>query len=531
MQDVRVPSQGAVIVGWQPQQPFPASRGETMRKVNTLLLMCLAAVFASSVRAQSTGVNNAELNGNYAFNFNGFSTGIVGIASGKSVVYSAVGRFTADGAGNILTGKLDTNGPGAGAVLTQQSFTGTYTIGADSRGMMTWNIGGNTTQLAFAMTTDGNAQFVEFDPPGASVGSGSMEKSDTTAFSTAKITGDYAFGLAGFDASNNRTSFAGRFTADGAGNLSSAAGDINLHGTVGSAIFTSSTYTVSDIICGRGTMNLGISFGGTAYTPNFVFYIVNSGKLFAMQTNTLVGSTPILSGVVFQQQTPSAGFSNASLQGNMVIYLTGQSYCSNGFNLSADVIAGLLAADSNGALTLTLDENCGGIASSEIGLAGTYSVATNGRTSMAVGNGAVAYLFNQNQAFVLGNDASVLFGFGEPQAAGPLANTSVSGSYTGLATNPATSAATIFSGEFTADGASPTGKLTGTEDIGDATAPISSVPFSATYSLTSSPTNGRGAVTMISPSGATGVAYVISPAKFVIVPLNDPNPSVWLFEH
>ncbi len=36
---------------------------------------------------------------------------------------------------------------------------------------------------------------------------------------------------------------------------------------------------------------------------------------------------------------------------------------------------------------------------------------------------------------------------------------------------------------------------------------------------------------MISQSGASGVAYVISSSKFVILPMNDPNPSVWLFEH
>jgi hypothetical protein len=508
-----------------------------MKKLNALLLVCFAAVFASTARAQTSGINNAELKGDYSFNFNGFSTGVGAIASGRPIVYSAVGRFTADGTGNILSGRLDTNGLGPGTVLTQQPFTGTYTIGADNRGTMTLDIGGSTSQLAFAMTAEGNAQFVEFDLPGAgSVGSGSMEKADTTAFSTAKITGDYAFGLAGFDASGNRVAFAGRFTGDGAGNFTNADGDVNLHGTVGPAIFTSSTYTVTDTICGLGTMTMGITFNGTAYTPHFVFYIVNSGKLFAMQTDTLMGPTPILSGIVLQQQTPSLGFSNASLQGTIVIYLTGQSYCSNGFNPSADVLVGLLTADSAGTLTSTLDENCGGIAVSDAGLLGTYSVASNGRTSMSVGNAAIGYLVAQNQAFILGNDASVLFGFGEPQSAGPFTNSSISGTYAGLASTPATSNATIFSGEFTGDGASPTGNLTGTEDIGDTTGPLSGVPFSATYSIPfptngSSSTPGRGSVTMISQSGTSGVVYVISPSKFVILPLNDPNPSVWVFEH
>jgi hypothetical protein len=502
-----------------------------MKKLNVLLFVCFAAVFAPTVRAQTSGVNNAKLNGNYALNFNGFSVGVVGIASGRSVVCGAVGRFTADGAGNLTNGELDGNGLGPGTVFTQQPFTGTYTIGADNRGMMTLNIAGVAYQLAFAMTANGNAQFIEFDPPGGSIGSGSMEKADTTAFSTAKITGDYAFGLAGFDASSNRDAFVGRLTSDGAGNLTNGAGDINAHGIVGPATFATSTYTVSDTANGRGTMTLRFSFQGTAlYTLNFVFYIVNSGKLFAMETDPLMGSTPLLSGVMLQQQAPSGGFSNASLQGNIVIYLTGQSYC-NGLNTSSDVIVGSLGADSNGALTLIFDENCGGNTASDNSLTGTYSVASNGRTSIAVGHGVIAYLVNQNQAFLTGNDGNVLFGFGEPQAAGPLANSSISGGYAGLATNPASAGVTPFSGEFTADGGSPTGNLTGTEDIDGVTGPMSGVPFKGTYAISSAPTSGRGAVTMVSQSGASGVAYVISSSKFVILPMNDPNPSVWLFEH
>src|SRR5690349_12947214 len=132
-----------------------------MKKLNAVLLVCFAAVFASTTRAQN-GVNNAELNGNYAFNFNGFSVAAGGaILTGRSVVLASVGRFTADGAGNLTNGELDVNGIGAGSVYTQQPFTGTYAIGADNRGMMTLNFAGVAYQLAFAMTAEGNAQFIE----------------------------------------------------------------------------------------------------------------------------------------------------------------------------------------------------------------------------------------------------------------------------------------------------------------------------------------------------------------------------------
>jgi len=503
----------------------PPSRGQ-MSKLNALLIACFALVLASTARAQnSPGANNAELNGDYAFTFNGFT-------GGGSAVFAAVARFTADGAGNIANGELDTNGLGPGAVLTAQTFTGTYAIGADNRGVMTLNIAGGTSKFAFAMMANGNAQFIRFDAAGGTgtIGSGTMEKVDTTGFSTAKITADYAFGLAGFDASINRDAFVGRLTADGAGNFANGAGDINAHGSVGSATFTTSRYTVSDTTHGRGTMSLAFSFGGVPYTLNFVFYIVNSGKLLAMETDALTGGLPLLNGVVLQQQTPPGGFSSASLNGGMVIYLTARSVCSIGTAPAAYGVAGLFTANSNGAVTLAYDQNCGGIPSSFTGLSGTYSVASNGRTLITVASGVIAYLVSSNEAFMLVPDSDVLFGFGEPQAAQAFTNSSVSGKYAGLATTPATSGVTIFSGEFTADGASATGSLTGTEDIGDASGPISGQAFSATYSVSSSPINGRGSVTITSPSSQSALAYIISPSRFVILPLGDPNPSVWLFE-
>src|SRR6266436_2033725 len=75
-----------------------------MRKLNVLLILCFALVFASIAQGQS---NNAALNGNYAFNF----TGVSGNGTVSSV-FGAVGRFTADGAGNLSNGELVTNAAG-----------------------------------------------------------------------------------------------------------------------------------------------------------------------------------------------------------------------------------------------------------------------------------------------------------------------------------------------------------------------------------------------------------------------------------
>src|SRR5438309_2233733 len=111
-----------------------------MRKLNAVLFLYFALIFASNVQGQTNnGANNAELNGNYAFTFQGIS-GNGSISS----VFAAVGRFTADGAGNLTNGELDTNGVGGGAAA--QTFTGSYSIGADNRGVMTLNFSGRTAK-------------------------------------------------------------------------------------------------------------------------------------------------------------------------------------------------------------------------------------------------------------------------------------------------------------------------------------------------------------------------------------------------
>src|SRR5437660_5717952 len=477
-------------------------------------------------QAQILAVNNAELKGDYAFNFTGFSASSTG-----SSVFSAGGRFRADGAGNLTNGELDTTGAGLATPLVAQAFTGTYSIGADHRGVMTLTTAqGGSSKLAFAMSASGNAEVIEFDAAGGTgrVASGTIEKADTTAYGTAKITGDYALGIAGFDPSNRRVTFVGRLTADGAGNFTNGAADINASDAAGPATFTTSNYTVSDTANGRGTINFSIIFSGKPFSLSFVFYIVNSGKIFLMGRDVVATTTPLLSGTMLQQQNPAGGFSNASLNGGMVLYLTTLTLCVS--SPAPDVVAGLLTADGNGSISLSYDRNCGGVVSSA-GLSGTYSVTSDGRAAITVGTVTmVAYLANLDQAFFVATNTSAFFGFSEPRATGPFTNNAVIGTYAGVTTLPAPSGAVTFSGEFTADGAGPTASMTGTEDTGGGSGPVSASAFNATYSIASSPADGRGAMTITSGTGGSAVMYVVSPSQFIAIPLSDPNPAVWTFE-
>jgi len=144
-----------------------------------------------------------------------------------------------------------------------------------------------------------------------------MEKSGHHGFSTARIAGDYAFGAAGSDNGNNRAAIEGRFTSNGTGTLTSAAGDVNAYGTTYSMNFTAANYAVSDTATGRGTMQLAFTFGDTRHLELRLLR-GEFGKLFVMESDTVSNTTPLFNGVVVQQQIPAGGFSNASLNGNMV---------------------------------------------------------------------------------------------------------------------------------------------------------------------------------------------------------------------
>jgi hypothetical protein len=230
-----------------------------------------------------------------------------------------------------------------------------------------------------------------------------------------------------------------------------------------------------------------------------------------MESDAPTPATPLLNGAFLQQQSPLGGFSNASLTGGMVMYLTGRvgSGCGKNTGASPNVLAGLLTGNANGGLTLTYDQNCGGAVTTVTSLAGTSTVDGNGRRAIRVGTSyLVAYLVNSNQVFFVVPDSSVLFGLGDPQATTPFTNSAVNGTYAGLATVPATLGVTIFSGEFTANGVSPTGSITGSEDISSPSGPNLGVAVNATYSVSSSPTNGRG--TMVVTSGSGGAPSYMS---------------------
>ena len=450
------------------------------------------ATQALSITVVASGVNNSELNGQYAFLLSGFdAAGPVAIA----------GEFTADGAGHLTNGLQDINR--TSGVSTSQAFTGTYAIGADNRGTLT--IGTATFAFSVGSITSGvaaKAHIIEFDATGTNV-VGVVEKQDPTAFSVAQFSGDYAFGAASAKAGGGRFGVAGRFTASG-GALTAVVADTDDSSGVPQAVpsFTG-TYTVA--ANGRGTITLNPPGATTPVTASF--YIVSSSEAMLMSIDPQTGLTAnsLFAGSVLKQVGGPFGIS--SLNGTDVISLEGLGSTAG----TSDVQVGLLVPAGNGNYTFSTDENNGGTITSNALAAGTYTVAANGRvTATGGGHPPVIYLVSQDKGFVVGTDTSVTTGFFEPQVGTSFTNASLSGNYIFGEQAPVVSSSSLSSGIASPNGGTP-GTISGTSDNNQNGTLVAGQTFTAPYTVSS---NGR---TTIGTAPDTNVMYIVSSSKAVFI--------------
>ncbi len=438
--------------------------------------------------------NNGLLNGQYAFLFTGFD------ASGPTFTpVSIAGSFTAGGNGTISSGIQDVNR--TSGVTLSQTFTGTYIVGGDNRGIMTLTAGATalgTFRFALGSVSGGIAakgRFIEFDGSGTR-GAGVIEKQDPTAFSTAQVSGDYAFGASSPEASDRRLGVAGRFTAS-AGAITAGAVDYNENGMLGTNKAFTGAYTITTPN-GRGTFTLNIS--GVPNPVNAVLYAVKAGEQFMMGIDPQPNSAPF-AGTALQQSPSPAALTNASLNGVSVLSANG-----NAGVAAVDLLLGLFTANSTtSGFTLSGDENNTGTTTT-VNQSGTYRVASNGRVTITSGTTPpVFYLVSANKGFVLSTDSSVKTGFFEPQTGGPFSTASATGTFFFGTTTPVNASIPDESGVATFDGA---GSVTGTSDSSQPSAVSPDNAFADTYSFAAS---GRGT------TAGGMIIYIISPSKAVLM--------------
>jgi len=452
------------------------------------------ATQALSITVVASGVNNSELNGQYAFLLSGFDAGgPVAIA----------GEFAADGAGHLTNGLQDVNR--ISGVTTSQAFTGTYALAADNRGTLTmeprpfaFSVGSITSGVA------AKAHIIEFDATGTNV-VGVLQKQDPTAFSVAQFSGDYAFGASSPTLKSGvaaRFGVAGRFTASG-GALTSVVADADDNGTVQAIPSFTGTYTVA--ANGRGTITL--SPPGATTPVNASCYIVSASEALLMSIDPQTGLTAnsLFAGSVLKQV--GGPFTISSLNGTDVISLEGLGSTAG----TSDVQVGLLVPVGNGSFTLSTDENNGGTVTSNAPVSGTYAVAANGRVTVTGGaHPPVIYLVSQDKGFIVGTDTSVTMGFFEPQVGTNFTNASLSGNYIFGELAPVVSSSPLSSGIASPNGGTP-GTISGTSDNNQIGTIVAGQTFTAPYTVSS---NGR---TTMGTAPNTNVMYIVSSSKAVFI--------------
>ena len=463
----------------------------------------LSLTVANPAEACASSGNNAVLKGPYAFSLSGFND--VGFLT-------VVGSFTADGTGKITAGEADTNGVlGAqeGSIITSAS---SYSVGSDNRGCATLAtpFGTLVTHFALGSMSSGTAtagRIIEWDSPsaGAYIAAGQLLRQSSSVFANG-LSGGYVFHTVGWDPSTagGRDACVGQISAGG-NTLTNLELDCNDGWTVFNTTTPGSagTYTAFDAN-GRGT---GIvSWGET--NSNITFYAVSSSQLLVVNADP----GPFVGGEWDLQSVPAggAGYTQASLNGNMVLYLNGLSLVGTATTVSVETAT----ADGTSSLAITYYEDRAGTMQISGTFTCAYAVEPNGRVTLSSdaqscgGTPPVFYLTGLNTGFIVDDSPGVDTGSFEPQSAGPLNNASLAGNFFGGLEEVAIPSAQAEVDAVAMDGS---GNVTGDMDISSVSAQDAGTSFpAASYTV-----NSDGSFSVSSSDGAV-VGIIISSTKFVM---------------
>lgn len=414
------------------------------------------------------------------------------------------GRFYIDGAGNITQGIEDVNGS-SGASLAVP-FNGTYTVAADHTGSLTIKTTSETAE--YQMTIDVSAKkasFIRYDSAVTNFpqnGAGYFELQDTGAFT---LSGSYALGI-----NDAGESVVGRFDIDSAGAVSQGKADAIDHYSGYENLSLTGSFATPSPTTGRGTATFTLTPapGANSGSLSAVYYIVSASKILLIQTdNAGIGE--------IEKQTGT--YSTALVNAPVILQLSG----GNG-NDKQSAVAGLISPNGSGSIGGVIDQNMQSSVILDQSSTGTYSVDSSGRVLMTLQVGAatdylVAYLFGQNQAFVIqttGSDA--LYGSFKPQTGGPFTAASIGGVFRNSTLMPVLPWSENDAGLFTFGGS---GNLTLVSDYdywpGGVQDTLGQNNTNGTYTLAA---NGRGMLSINLNGSQWPVAcWAISPDELICI--------------
>jgi hypothetical protein len=306
----------------------------------------------------------------------------VSTAQGSS---ATVGVFTVSG--GTVSGSEDVNRAG---LLSSPTFTGSFNFPDTSgRGTGSFTDSANATSTFIYYVVDAN-NLRFFSTNTGLPGLGRAETQTGVPFANASLSGSYAFGSSGDDNfSVAGTKTVGRFTAGGDGTISAGTYDSVEDGTAFTNVSFTGTYSMASN--GRATVTLNRSTG----TIQQIFWMVSPSRAFSLTSD----SNKVEDGTLDQQQAIT--FSNSTMKGQFAVLMDGF----DPFNFVDRV--GTLQWDGAGNLTLDEFINRSGTTQTPGFISGTYSVASNGRTSGAISglsNNLVFYLISGSDGYILQND-------------------------------------------------------------------------------------------------------------------------------
>jgi len=463
----------------------------------------LSMTVDNAAEACSSSGNNAVLSGSYAFRLSGFN---------DAGFLTLVGSFTADGTGKITAGEADTNGVlGAqnGNLITSAS---SYSVGSDNRACATLAtpFGTFVTHLALGSMSSNIAtggRMIEWDSPSAStyIAAGQLLRQSTSAFAGG-LSGSYVFHTVGWDPApqGGRDVCVGALSTSG-NTFNGLEQDCNDAWTVSNttAPGDAGTYTPLDAN-GRGTGI--IALGDT--NSNITFYAVSSSQLLALNADP----SSFASGEWDQQSVPAggSGFTQASLEGNLVFYLNGLTVVGTASAVSMETAS----ADGSSSMAITFYEDRAGTVQISDTYTCTYTVEPNGRVTLSSGTQSCGgipplfYLTGLNTGFIVDASPGVDTGSFEPQSAGPFTNASLSRSFFGGMAEVVNQSAQAEVDPIAPNG---NGSITGITDISSMSVQDAGSSFlAATYTV-----NSDGTFSVSSSDGVVA-GIIISSTKFVM---------------
>lgn len=426
---------------------------------------------ASGPSCANDGTGNAKLNGAYAFQF----TQIDPSKGGQSNFN--IGVFTADGNGNVMSGLTDSNGAHLSSAVTNTSFTGTYSVGSDDRGLLTLNFGGGVTQTmcfaldSFASGVAGGGHLVS-DLSNAEVNSGSFAAQGGSNFTLESAKGSWAVGMQGvkLDSGNGqevRGATAGYVTLDGSGSVTAGELDTSqdkyvsttLTNTYKPQVAVTGSYTLAST--GRGTISLNLTGGGT---NNYVFYVAGAQRIFLLSSDKGGQTGSLVAGGEGLARTATS-FNNATLSGSSVFVEQAISNTNSSAYNQRMIEAGIYNWNGTGKYTGTYDQNDAGTISADQSISSqSYAVDSSGRVAInGTSPATFAYLAGPGTGFFVSGNVGVSFGRLENQTptSGFTAG-SFSGNYSQGSLWYLSEAQKVDSGEVASNGS---GSLSGNLDV------------------------------------------------------------------